>query len=232
MTNVGRILFTLAVCAKAALMVQKSDYESADCTGQVLRTEYMSTSCSQSRDGGYYTIECNSTAITMNYFNDSSCATSTGQSMSFELDTCSEDNDKYVSCTETDVVTVNAYTEGCSSEFLQASMSLPQGCRPTGSLDNGQVRAQSNKVQVSGTSLVSQQYSASLDCTGVYTEVTLPCDGVCVNGSNSEALPDGFFAFQSSCSSLSGSGDLGGGFSAGTMSHVSGLTLLSLFGFS
>eukprot|EP00438_Fugacium_kawagutii_P017315 Skav218201 [mRNA] locus=scaffold2232:61271:61966:- [translate_table: standard] len=222
MANAGRILFALTACAKAAVMVQKSDYESEGCTGQVVKTEYVSTSCSQSRDGGSYTIDCNSTAITMNFFSDTSCANSTGESESKPLDTCSDNNDKVLSCTEMDVVTVNQYSVGCSSEFLQGSFSLPEGCRPIGRMDNGQLQAQSQKVEVIGNNLVSQMYNSSLDCTGDYTEVMLPCDQVCVNGSSTEALPEGLYAFQSSCSSLNQGTALN---SSPKMAWVSGLAL-------
>jgi len=105
-----------------------------------------------------------------------------------------------------DVVTVNFYSTACSAEFLQGAFSLPVGCRATGGMENGQARLQSQSVQISGNNLVSKSFTGSLDCTGTYAEASLPCDQVCVNGSTTEGLPDGFYAFQSTCSSLPSTG--------------------------
>lgn len=160
--EMASVLFALAMCiiAESAVMVQKNEYESTGCTGRVVKTEYMTASCSAS-GSGYYTMTCNSTGVTMNYFSDNACTSSTGQSASYALDSCRDDNDKYVSCAEMDVVTVNFYSTACSAEFLQGAFSLPVGCRATGGMENGQARLQSQSVQISGNNLVSKSFTGS-----------------------------------------------------------------------
>ena len=95
---------------------------------------------------------------------------------------------------------MNSYSAGdCTAATLQGSFSVPLGCRPTGGMENGQVRAQSQKVMMSGANMVSTSYSASLDCTGASNSVELACGGVCVNGSTSDALPDGGYSYGGLC---------------------------------
>lgn len=208
---IALLLGALLAVAESAVMIQRNSYESTSCGGQVVRTEYMDTSCNQNRDGTYGKFTCIGDVVTFQAYNDSACTTTLSSNSSTPLSTCSENNDKYVSCADVTVVSINFYSTGCTSDALQGTYTLPLGCRATGGMENGQVRTMSQKVEMSGANLVSKTYSTSLDCTGTSVDVQLPCGSTCVNGSTSAALPDGYFAYTGSCSdgSLSGTSQVG-----------------------
>ncbi|CAE7775287.1 unnamed protein product, partial [Symbiodinium sp. KB8] len=186
----------------AAVVLQKNTYNTSGCTGQVVRTEYMVTGCVQNGGGsGFAAVSCNSTGASLAMHTDAACASNTTEEQSFDLSTCIDEYNKYMSCTEQTVVTMKMYTAaGCNQANLEAEYSLPLGCRAMGRVSNGQVTAMSQKLELnSNNNLVNKMYNSSLDCSGTHVEVELPCEQVCVDGNTSDALPEGWFAYQGSC---------------------------------
>ena len=163
----------------AAVVLQKNTYNTSGCTGQVVRTEYMVTGCVQNGGGsGFAAVSCNSTGASLAMHTDAACASNTTEEQSFDLSTCIDEYNKYMSCTEQTVVTMKMYTAaGCNQANLEAEYSLPLGCRAMGRVSNGQVTAMSQKLELnSNNNLVNKMYNSSLDCSGTHVEVELPCE--------------------------------------------------------
>lgn len=207
MTIFGALV--LAMCAEADIMIQRNQYESTGCTGQVVKTEYFPTGECVADGVIYRTMTCNSTGVSYDYFSDAACSTSANTSSYYALDSCNDLNDKFVSCAAMTVYEVSYHNDSnCYSASKQATYTLPEGCWPTGGLDNntvGQVVTVSMKVEITDTALIERYYNSSLNCTGSpWDEIKLWCNYVCESVS-SGALAAGFWTFRSTCGALTSS---------------------------
>lgn len=121
-------------------MIQRNQYESTGCTGQVVKTEYFPTGECVADGVIYRTMTCNSTGVSYDYFSDAACSTSANTSSYYALDSCNDLNDKFVSCAAMTVYEVSYHNDSnCYSASKQATYTLPEGCWPTGGLDNNTV---------------------------------------------------------------------------------------------
>ncbi|CAE7245863.1 unnamed protein product, partial [Symbiodinium sp. CCMP2456] len=105
------VTLMLGAGTHAAVVLQKNTYETSGCTGQVVRTEYMVTGCVQNGGGsGFAAVSCNSTGASLAMHTDAACAGNTTEEQSFDLSTCIDEYNKYMSCTEQTVVCVDGNT--------------------------------------------------------------------------------------------------------------------------
>ena len=226
----GLVLVILARACESTTFLQSDRYENNDCTGQLLRTEYIATDNCRIMSGNYFMWSCSGGNFTMTAYTDSLCTTVNTQYTPEEtvLDTCDTSSGrKYPSCTAiTAVATVQMFsTEDCSAANLTGTSMAPIGCRPTGrntawdGANPGEVMLMSSKVEQIGNDVVNTFYNSSLDCTGTYAQETFPCGAVCVNGSASEIVPAGTSMASTATCDVGTSGAVGKAFT-GLMSLV------------
>ena len=169
----------LVSMANAEVFVFETEYSTADCsTGTVYKEAITGLICMNL--GTYYAMySCSGSDATLNHYSDATCSGTPTESHAMSA-ACKTEGDgvtgKTFTCVEREAVATNNYysAAGCAeSDKLSTSMSLPGGCKATGTATS----ATSEKYEASGDQLTYTTYSSN-DCTGTAVLTTpIPCGG-------------------------------------------------------
>ena len=193
-------LMILLIPAESVVMLKQDDYEYENCTGRLMSTRYWDTTgCTPATRGLYRKWSCFGSNATVTIYTDSACTSVFDPATLWPvldtatlwpdvtLDICDTRIGRNYSCSDiTSVLSFTRYSsEDCDSS-VEDTFNHVIGCHPSGYIDyHSGTMLRSGFVSLdSGGNIASlKAYNSSLDCTGPYEEVTLPCGGVCVKTS-------------------------------------------------